>query len=72
MKLPGFTALDSLGRTAVGRYGSLISRRASTSGVVPAGCATACNPYEVDEAGGIYELYSCKDYGAGIAICYYH
>lgn len=35
------------------------------------GCASTCNPYEVDEQGQIYELYSCKDYGAGIAICYY-
>jgi hypothetical protein len=40
--------------------------------VLRSGCAATCNPYEVDEQGHIYELYSCQDYGSGIAICYYH
>jgi hypothetical protein len=35
------------------------------------GCAAECNEYEVDEAGHIYQLYSCKDYGSGIYVCYY-
>ena len=35
------------------------------------GCAAACNEYEVDEAGNIYQLYSCHDYGGGIYACYY-
>jgi hypothetical protein len=46
--------------------------RTSGVGLFKAGCAAACNQYEVDEGGNIYELYSCKDYGAGIAICYYN
>ena len=46
--------------------------RTSGVGLFKSGCAAACTQYEVDEGGHIYELYSCKDYGAGIAICYYH
>jgi hypothetical protein len=41
------------------------------AGVLRSGCAATCNPYEVDEQGHIWELYSCQDYGSGIAICYY-
>jgi hypothetical protein len=41
------------------------------AGVLRSGCAALCNPYEVDEQGHIYELYSCQDYGPGIAVCYY-
>ena len=57
------------------RRARLVARR---SGVImgpetpaPGGCAEGCNQYEVDEAGNIYQLYSCKTYGPGIYVCYY-
>lgn len=69
------TAFAALLRVALARKElRRVVRTAQGSGdasALYAGCAVTCNPYEVDEQGNIYELYSCQDYGSGIAICYY-
>ncbi|WP_062991177.1 hypothetical protein [Nocardia anaemiae] len=34
-------------------------------------CTDVCATYEIDEAGQVFELYSCRDYGGGVYGCYY-
>jgi hypothetical protein len=58
-------------RRAVHHHTPVPTRPGGEAGTLRSACAGACNQYEVFDD-GIFELYSCQDYGPGIYVCYYH